>query len=274
MKPKTRSKSESPRKPARAKKAAPYVEGLRATEVVEVPLEDVSRDDAYQYRLAATTGDLEASLRNEGQREPVDLAGSKPYTIVDGFRRVEAIRRLGWKTVKAFVHLRMTAAEAQRLAFLKNVVRKNLSPLDKANAIRQAKKRGRKLDELAADFGISVKQVRRYEGLLDLPAELQKLVDRGKLPMSHAVLLHDHGVRAFDKWVERIAEKKLTRQQLKRELRAESGAKPPGRRKQYVKLDRSSVRLYPFALSKESPREEREKVAKLLEEAAETLRGW
>lgn len=263
-----------PRVAKRSKKVVPYVEGLRATEVVEVSVEDISMDDTYQYRLSTTTADLKASLQHEGQREPVDLTGSKPYKIIDGFRRVEAIRQLGWKTVKAFVHSRMTAEEAQRLAFLKNVVRKNLSPLDKANAIRQAKKRGRSLDELAVDFGISVKQVRRYEGLLDLPGELQKLVDKGSLPMSHAVMLHDHGVRAFDKWIDLIRDKKLTRMQLKRELRKSTGAKTAGRKKNYLKLDRSSLRLYPFAINKEAPREEREKVAKMLEEAAQTLRGW
>jgi ParB/RepB/Spo0J family partition protein len=258
----------------RAKKATPYVEGLKVTDVVEVPLDDVSRDDDYQYRLNTTTSDLKSSLEHEGQREPVDLTGSTPHKIIDGFRRVEAIRQLGWKTVKAFVHSRMTAEEAQRLAFLKNVVRKNLSPLDKANAIRQAKKRGRSLTELASDFGISVKQVRRYEGLLALPTELQRAVDKGHLSMSHAVMLHDHGVRSFDKWIDLIATKKLSRLQLKRELRRATGAKPAGRKKNYLKLERTSLRLYPFAINKEAPRDERMKVAKLLEEAVRALRGW
>ncbi|MBI3818881.1 MAG: ParB/RepB/Spo0J family partition protein [Planctomycetes bacterium] len=263
-----------PRASKNLKKIPAFIEGLKATEVVDVAIEDISRDDTYQYRLSAVTGDLKDSLLREGQREPVDLVGSKPYKIVDGFRRVEATRQIGWKTVKAFVHHRMSADEAQRLAFLKNVVRKNLSPLDKANAIRQAKKRGNSLDQLAKDFGISVKQVRRYEGLLDLSSELQRLVDKGHIPMSHAIMLHDYGVRNVEKWAEIIKEKKLTRLQLKRELRKATGVKPVGRKKNYVKLDRTSVRLYPFAMSKETPREERENVAKMLEEAADALRGW
>jgi ParB/RepB/Spo0J family partition protein len=264
----------SPRNAKRSKKVIPYVEGLQTNEVVEVPIDDISMDDTYQYRLNSTTADLRASLQHEGQREPVDLTGSKPYRIIDGFRRVEAIRQLGWKTVKAFTHARMSADEAQRLAFLKNVVRKNLSPLDKANAIRQAKKRGRTLDELATDFGISVKQVRRYEGLLELSTELQKLVDKGNLPMSHAIMLHDHGVRSFDKWIDLIASKNLTRLQLKRALKKSTGARAPGRKKNYLKLDKSSLRFYPFAINKETPREERDRIAKMLEDAASAVRGW
>ena len=142
---------------------------------MDVPIEDISKDDAFQYRLSTKTGDLLESLAREGQREPVDLVGPKPYRIVDGYRRVESVRQLGWKTVKAMVHRDMSNAEAQRMAFVKNVVRKNLSPLDKANAIFQAKRHGRSEEALAKDFGISTKQLKRYEELLDLPAGLQSV---------------------------------------------------------------------------------------------------
>lgn len=258
----------------KTKKPAPYIEGLKVKEVVDIPVEDISPDDSFQYRLSTTSGDLKSSLLKDGQREPIDLTGSKPHKIVDGFRRVQAIRQIGWKTVKALVHRGMSTDEAQKLAFVKNVVRKNLSPLDKANAIQQAKRRGRKLDELAEYFNLSVKQLRRYEQLLKLPPELQKLVDKGEIPMSQAKILSDHGVRNITKWIDTITTKKLTANQLKRELRKASGAKPAGRKRQYVWQDNSSVRIYPIAVSKETPKEEREKVAEMLEDAAKTMREW
>jgi ParB family chromosome partitioning protein len=276
MKTATKKKSAKPRSSKRA--AAPkntYVEGLTTKVVVDVPIEDISPEEVYQFRLRTTTGDLKDSLLREGQREPVDLLGAKPYKIVDGYRRIAAIRELGWKTVKAFIHKDMTPAEAQRLAFLKNVVRKNLSPLDKANAIHQAKRRGRSLESLAEDFGISVKQVRRYEGLLALPESLQAHVDKGTLTMAHAKLLSDHRVDDVAKWVTTIDETKLNAAALARVLRKTAPTRARmGRTRSFAKVERSRVRLYAFTMSKDTPKVERLKAAELLADAAKALRAW
>src|SRR3972149_4719217 len=131
------------------KKLIPFVDGLKATQVQDIPLDDIKADESgFQYRLSANLGDLKHSLAQEGQKEPIDLTGSKPYRIIDGFRRVAAVQALGWPTVKGLVHKGISDEEAHKLAFIKNVVRKNLSPMDKANAIYQAKQRGMKAAEL------------------------------------------------------------------------------------------------------------------------------
>src|SRR5690348_15755774 len=57
----------------------------------DIDLADVNLEDAsFQFRLSATVTDVRVSLEQHGQEQPVDLVGSKPYRIVDGFRRCVA----------------------------------------------------------------------------------------------------------------------------------------------------------------------------------------
>ena len=103
----------SPKKSA--KKEIPFVDGLKATEVLDISLEEINEDRTLQYRLTANIGDLKHSLQQEGQQEPIDLTGSKPYRIIDGFRRVEASKALGWPTIKALIHKGLSDEECPPL---------------------------------------------------------------------------------------------------------------------------------------------------------------
>lgn len=257
-------------------KGLPFIEGLKATAVQDISLEDIQAEDtSFQYRLSATVSDLKHSLSLEGQKEPVDLMGEKPYRIIDGFRRVEAIEALGWPTVKALVHNGISEDEAHKLAFIKNVVRKNLSPIDRANALFQAKQRGMKEEQLTEYFGLSEKQLKRYEKLLDFPAEIQKLLEGVIIPMKHAKVLADFKVKGKDleEWVAKINEG-LSSRQLKRELKTSLGTKLGGKVKLYMKKEKAGgFRMYPFSVSKDTPQSERDKVLKVLQEAIEILKG-
>ena len=258
------------------KKEVQFIEGLKAKEVLDIPLEDIDDDvKTFQYRLSANVGDLKRSLSQEGQKEPIDLTGSKPYRIIDGFRRVGAIKALGWKTVKALVHKGIQDQEAHKLAFIKNVVRKNLSPMDKANAIFQAKQRKMKPDELTEYFGLSKKQLKRYEELLDFPSDVQKLLEKETIPMGHAKVLADFEVsgKELGDWIARIVEDGLTEKQVKRELKKSLGEIKGGKYRLYMKRENNGVRMYPFFIGKEDSKEERDRVIKLLQEAIEALKG-
>ncbi len=259
----------------KAKTSKAFVDGFKAIEVQDIPLEDIKEDLTFQYRLSASVGDLRRSLEVEGQQEPIDLTGAKPYRIIDGFRRVEAMRSLGWPVVKALVHRGITDNEAHKVAFIKNVVRKNLSPMDKANAIFQAKQRGMKEAEVEEYFGISEKQIARYENLLDFPPEIQKLLEKETIPMGHAKVLADFRVKEKDiaGWVQKIQDNDLSAKQLKKELKKASGVRMGGKPKLYMRKEKNGFRMFPFAISKDAPQSEKDKVSKLLQEALELLKG-
>jgi ParB family chromosome partitioning protein len=244
--------------------------------VQEIPLEEIDlKNRMFQYRFSSNLGDLKHSLSLEGQKEPIDLTGSKPHRIVDGFRRVEALQALGWKTVKALVHKGITDEEAHSLAFIKNVFRKNLAPMDKANAIFQAKQRGKKPADLSEAFGLSEKQIKRYEALLNFSPDIQKLLEEEAISMGHAKVLSDHKIKDknLEEWAKNVGENKLSEKQLKRELKKALGEKSPGRPKLYLKKEKNRIRVFPFIVGKDSPPAEKERVIKLFLEAVEMLKG-
>jgi ParB family chromosome partitioning protein len=260
--------------------AVPFVDGLKNSVMQEIALEEINTTDTtFQYRLSSTVADLTVSLRREGQKEPVDLlvskanGGPRPYRVVDGFRRLAALRNLGWKTVRAWVHQGMSEEEAHKLAFIKNVVRKNLRPMDKANAIHLAKQRGRTLPDLAREFGLSEKQLKRYEALLTVPPEIQRLVDKGIVSMAHAKVLSEFRVNDLGRWIQRIGDDGVSVKQLRRDLGRAVGVRPVGRQKLYMKKEKNGIRMYPFTISRNASREERRKVVGLLQDAIEVLKG-
>jgi ParB/RepB/Spo0J family partition protein len=257
-----------------AEKAVVFVDGFKVADIQEIPIEEISlEDDSFQYRFSVNIGNLKSSLEREGQKEPIDLTGSKPYRIIDGSRRVNAIKELGWPSVKAFVHKGITDEDAHKLAFIKNVVRKNLSPMEKANAIFQAKHRGMKAENLMEYFGLSEKQLQRYEALLDFPPEVQKRLDKDEITMAHAKVLSEFKVKDLAEWIKKVIEDGLSAKQLKRELRKASGSKPVGREKLYFRKNKGGIRMYPFIVTKDASRVEKDKVIKILQEAIEVLEG-
>jgi ParB/RepB/Spo0J family partition protein len=250
--------------------------GIQAPAWEEVPLSRIALSDlTFQYRFPSETASLQESLRTEGQREPVDLVGGPGFRIVDGFRRVTAASALNWPTIKAFVHRDVSEEEAYRIAFTKNVVRRNLSPLERAQAILVAmKKRGLSQGQLREAFGISDKQVRRYLELLEFPPSIQRILDGDVVTMAHARALARYGVASeAEQWKRRIEDDRLDARALVRFLTKEKGKRPVGRPRQYMRREGNRVRMYAFLIGKDAPRDEREKVVKLLLEAVELLKG-
>ena len=103
-----------------------------------------------------------------------------------------------------------------RIAFTKNVVRRNLSALEKASAIRHARQHGLTRGQIAALFGLSERQVNRYQELLSLPDHIQNICDDGTVSMAHAKALADFQVTNPEEWRKRIQEEKLEAKSLRR----------------------------------------------------------
>jgi ParB family chromosome partitioning protein len=233
-----------------------------------VPLAEVdSSDQTFQYRFDARFEDLKRSLASEGQREPVDLLEARPYRIIDGFRRVAALRSLGSPTVSALVHSGMCEKDAHALAFVKNVVRRNLTPIERAHAIAKARKEGVTLEELATRLHLSSKQAARYEALVSFPPGVQDLLERGTISMAHAKVLADVAPEDPHAWAARARQGSWSATDLKRELRRALGGKPPGRKPSYVRREGNVLRVYPFRVSRDAPREQREHIVALLRQA-------
>jgi len=246
-------------------------DGPSGVQVSETLLGDVLVEDTtFQYRLEPAIKDLLVSLRAHGQREPIDLLGSSPpYRIIDGFRRVAALRELNQVSVKAIRH-DIDDEQGHRVAFVKNVVRKNLSAFEKALAIHKALQRQRKREEIAQELHLSVKQLLRYIELGSLPSAVQDAVQTFNLTMAHAKVLKDFDPNEPNRWAERCAKESWSSKHLRRQLRKELGIRG-GRQKQYVRRVSDALRFYPCRVSKDDPPEERRRAITALREAIQFL---
>lgn len=163
-----------------------------------------------QFYGHTTTPAEDAAFREElkrnGQRDAVHVmpgenkAGLPGGTVLDGWRRVQALLALGQDDVDAVIRHDLADASASdvKLTFLGfNLGRRQLHPLDKARVvlgmfeIEKRRPRGRlrpselseARDRVGQAISMSGRNLQRYVRLLLTPVEVQRAVRDGVLPL-------------------------------------------------------------------------------------------
>jgi ParB/RepB/Spo0J family partition protein len=154
----------------------------------DLPLREIDdSDDTYRFQRTEAGSSLAQSLARDGQLTPIlVIAGRIGFRIIDGFRRTAAARELGWTTIRARVHPPMLSDEAKKIAFVSNVVRRDLTVREKVHAIQMARRVGFSKRDVAEMFGISQRQIERYASL---PDDVLELIDGKRITMAHARVL-------------------------------------------------------------------------------------
>lgn len=134
--------------------------------------------------------ELAASIEKQGILQPlVARSVEGRYEIIAGQRRWQAARRLGLKEVPVILR-EATDRELLEFALVENLQRSDLNPIEEARAYRLLlEKFGATQEEIADRVGKSRASVANTLRLLALPAELQKLLEEGKLTTGHAKAL-------------------------------------------------------------------------------------
>lgn len=122
---------------------------------------------------------LSASLTELGQRSPVMALSRAPHVVVDGFKRIRCLRKLGHDRVSALL---WDLGEAEAL-LLQHQQQSGHSALEEGWLLLElATQSGLSESELAAKLGRSKSWVSRRLGLVaDLPVAVQELVRSGRL---------------------------------------------------------------------------------------------
>lgn len=125
---------------------------------------------------------LTASMKADGQLIPILLRPKgDAYEIVAGHRRARAARRLGWTHIRAEVE-DLTDLQAYIAAGQENLMREDLTPMDKARWLQGVKDRSNwSLREMARRGIMSQPRISRLLALLKEPAEIQELIAEEKL---------------------------------------------------------------------------------------------
>ena len=167
----------------------PGIEGeVESSGSGEVDIELID-PNPYQPRMEwdeEEIASLAASIRAHGILQPIVLRkNGRRYQLIAGERRLRASRAAGLKRIPAVVR-EADNRQMLALALMENVQRRDLGPIEKAEAFNRLSEEFELTQEqMAAQVGISRSAVANFLRLLDLPEAVQKLLRTGRLQMGH-----------------------------------------------------------------------------------------
>lgn len=161
-------------------------------DVTEISIDEI-RSNPYQPRRTfdtETLNELAKSIEEYGVVQPVIVKKSiKGYELIAGERRTKAAKIAGLKVIPAIIK-DFDDQQMMEIALIENIQREDLNPMDEAVSISNIiKLRGYTQDEFANKFGKSRTYVTNILGLLKLPEDVKKMVEKRTLSMSHARVL-------------------------------------------------------------------------------------
>lgn len=161
-------------------------------DVTEIDIDEI-RSNPYQPRKtfdSETLNELAKSIEQYGVVQPIIVKKSiKGYELVAGERRTKAAKIAGLKKIPAIIK-DFDDQEMMEIALIENIQREDLNPIDEASSISNIiKLKGYTQEEFASKFGKSRTYVTNLLGLLKLPDDVKRLVEKKAISMSHARVL-------------------------------------------------------------------------------------
>lgn len=162
-------------------------------EVQAVPVADIAPNLHQPRRIFPERAmrELRESITQHGVLVPILVrpypgpAGAR-YQIVAGERRWRACSELGLERIPAVVRDDIDDRSAIELALVENLQRRNIDPMEEAQALQTLLGLGYSQDELARRLGKSPAHVSERLRLTTLPGPIQALVLEGRLSSSAA----------------------------------------------------------------------------------------
>jgi len=224
--------------PEASAKATPQRAG--EAPIPEIPVASISPNPQQPRREfdEAELDRLADSIERHGVLQPVvvrRVAGSQDtdgerFELVVGERRWRASRRAGRETIPAVV-ADVAGRERLEVALVENVQRADLNAIELGSAFRTLSENGATQEEIGQRVGLDRSSVANHLRLLDLPREIQKDVEAGRLAFGHARALL--GVASPERrrhLGRRVVEEGLSVRETERLARSAAGA-PGSRRK-------------------------------------------
>lgn len=143
---------------------------------------------------------LAETIREHGVLQPLGvMREGDAYRVIYGNRRRDAAIVVGLDRVPCILIDQVNEEEAILQQTLENLQRLDLSDMDKSRAferilagiMRRGAPQSEALEAMARTLGLSTRQIQRYLRLRQLPPEVQRLIARGELGVTHAQHLTD-----------------------------------------------------------------------------------
>jgi ParB family transcriptional regulator, chromosome partitioning protein len=208
----------------------------------DIPLTQI-KSNPFQPRKTFQKEELDElreSLKASGLLQPVTVRPSPAgngYELIAGERRLRAAADLSWETIPAVVK-EMNDQEILTLALIENLQRSDLNPIEEAEGYDQLiREFGHTQQSVASIVGKERSTVANVLRILQLPPDVRKLIEQGKLTAGQArplLALEDEArVTGFAKltvekgWSAREVERRVREAGEPYSEKARRGGRPP-----------------------------------------------
>ncbi len=203
----------------------PDVQHLRVDAIV--PNRYQPRQTFSPHELA----ELTASLKQSGLLQPILVRrkGDGIYELISGERRWRAAKEAGLETIQSVIR-NCGDEESVVLALVENLQRSDLNPMEMARAYhRMMNEFGLTQDIIAQRVGCERSSIANVVRLINLPSEVQQLIETNQLSMGHAkVILGLSGQNEQLRVAQLVVSKALSVRETEKLIESSSVAKKRG----------------------------------------------
>jgi ParB family chromosome partitioning protein len=195
-----------------------------------------NRYQPRQQFIPEETSELSDSIKKNGILQPVLVRrkGDGVFELIAGERRLRAAKEAGLHTVPVIIR-NASDAQAMELALVENLQRKDLNPMEEARGFhRMMKEFGYTQDSIAQRIGKDRSTIANMTRLVNLPPEVQGLVESGDITTGHAkVILGLHGPETQIRLAKQIVQGGLSVRQAEQEA---ARAARPGKARRPLRI--------------------------------------
>ena len=160
---------------------------------IPVDLVEIGPEQSRLRAVEKNIDDLVENIRRFGLLNPITVFPREgKYELLEGQRRLLAVKKLGWKEIDARIISRIVdPIEAKAISFSENFLRENLVRKDVIDACTAFYNRYGSMKAVAEELGLPYHRVRKYVLYDRLPDEMKNLVDDKKVALGHALKATD-----------------------------------------------------------------------------------
>jgi len=173
---------------------------LTAGAVINIPLDNIERDESqprekFDYQSLIELGD---SIKKIGLMQPIGVTPADKngkHKIIFGERRWRASKLAGLTEIPARIYDIKDKKELYAIQVAENLARKDMNPIEEANAYKKLYDVGMSYDEIGKRVGVSPLSVQRKLTLTTLIPDIQNLVKNGDLTETNGILIGMAGLK-------------------------------------------------------------------------------
>lgn len=158
--------------------------------VTSIPVDQIREDFIVNCRKDTNVEDLVESIKTVGLQTPIGVTDTgEGYAVIYGFRRLKAVKTLGYTQIDARLLENHTTSNLYLLNLQENVTRKSLSPIEEAEAIQRLIDMGESPEEFAPALGWTKTLITQRLSLLDFSQVVQDALHEDTVSVRQAKII-------------------------------------------------------------------------------------